>query len=139
MEENVTTVTSFESGSKARTARLLLIDDDATTTHMLSILLQRQGYITAMVNDSREALGTIRQFRPDLILLDINMPTFNGYQIALAVRADSALARIPIVAATSLDDDEHLRRSLEVGIHHQITKPFYTNEFNQLVDQLVQK
>ena len=105
---------------------------------MLSVLLQRQGYTTASVNDSREALTAIRQFQPDVILLDINMPIFDGYQIARAVRADSALNAIPIVAVTSLDDDEHLRRSLEVGIYYQITKPFYTDELNDLVDQLVE-
>jgi CheY-like chemotaxis protein len=99
-------------------------------------LLERQGHVTAAVNDSRLALQRIRQFEPDVILLDINMPIFSGYQIARAVQDDPTLRRIPIVAVTSLDDDEHLRRSLEVGIRYQITKPFHTGELCELIERL---
>ena len=128
-------VLTQESRAK-RTKRILVIDDEASATYLLTTLLERQGHETVAVNDSRRAVDEIREFEPDVILLDINMPIFSGYQIARAVQADRALRHIPIVAVTSLDDDEHLRRSLEVGIRHQITKPFHTGELCELIERL---
>jgi CheY-like chemotaxis protein len=136
MEDLMTTAVLTQESRATQTRRILVVDDDASATHLVTKLLERQGHQTAAVNDSRGALREIRRFEPDVILLDINMPIFSGYQIARAVQDDPTLRRIPIVAVTSLDDDEHLRRSLEVGIRYQITKPFHTGELCELIERL---
>jgi CheY-like chemotaxis protein len=139
MEEMMTAAVLTQESRGTRTKRILMIDDDPTATMLLTKMLERQGHETTAVNDSRLALQRIRQFEPDVILLDINMPIFSGYQIARAVQGEPSLRHIPIVAVTSLDDDEHLRRSLEVGIGYQITKPFHTEELCALIEQLTER
>jgi CheY-like chemotaxis protein len=124
-------------GDQLKAIQVLLIDDLASITMPLSYLLQRRGYTMESLNDSRLAMETIRRFRPDVVLLDINMPHVDGYQVAARIRTDPLTQHTPIIAVTSYRDDEHLRRSREAGIYHQLSKPCDVGALSSLIDRIV--
>ena len=128
------------SGSRKvqnRVKKVLLIDDMRAITIPMSKLLQRLGYEADSVNDSRLAMETVRHFKPDVILLDINMPYLDGYQVARSVRTDPDTEQIPIIAVTTRQDDEHLRQSREVGINSNVSKPCDFTTIAAAIDRLL--
>ena len=68
-------------GPQQHNKRILLVDDEPTSTKLLSALLQKQGFETRSINDSRLALSTAQEFQPEVILLDISMPHVDGYEV----------------------------------------------------------
>jgi CheY-like chemotaxis protein len=116
--------------------KVLLVDDMRAITIPMSRLLQSLGYEADSVNDSRLAMEAVRQFKPDVIFLDINMPYLDGYQVARCVRADPETERIPIIAVTTRQDDEHLRLSHEAGINSNVSKPCDVRTLAAAIDRL---
>jgi CheY-like chemotaxis protein len=83
-------------------AKILIVDDDARLSNLMRAILVRGGYETREENRSFAALTAAREFRPDLILLDVDMPGKDGGTVAAELRMDAALARTPIIFVTSL-------------------------------------
>ena len=81
--------------------RILVVDDEKGFTHLLNMALS-SNYDVCEVNDPDGALGAVREFRPDLILLDVVMPTLDGGDLAAQLRSDPSLATIPIVFLTAI-------------------------------------
>jgi two-component system NtrC family sensor kinase len=117
--------------------QVLLIDDLRAITIPLADLLRKRGYRAEAVNDSRLALEAVRRLRPDVILLDINMPYLDGYQVAESVRTDTTTHDIPIIAVTSNENEVHLQRSRAAGICYQLTKPCDIRELTAIIDRVV--
>jgi DNA-binding response OmpR family regulator len=85
----------------------MLIDDDPSVTEMLKLNLEQIGkYCVCVENDPREALGTARLFRPDLILLDVMMPGMDGGDVASWLASDSQIREVPIIFLTALVSQE---------------------------------
>ena len=118
--------------------QVLLVDDLRAITLPLADLLRKRGYRAETVNDSRLALEAVRRLQPDVILLDINMPYLDGYQVAESVRTDTKTHEIPIIAVTSNESEVHLQRSREAGIYYQLTKPCDIRELTAIIDRVVQ-
>jgi CheY-like chemotaxis protein len=85
----------------SRKARILVVDDEKGFTHMLKMALS-SNYDICEVNDPDNALGAARDFHPDLILLDVVMPTLDGGDLAAQFRADPSLANVPVVFLTAI-------------------------------------
>ena len=105
--------------------RILVIDDDVNATRMIKSMLEgTTRYEVAQLNDPRGAAEVARQFRPDLILLDICMPGAEGVEVAFRIRCDSELQRIPVVFLTSLvSEREAIGDGTPVGAFHFVAKP----------------
>src|SRR5438093_7532669 len=89
-------------GMKER-RRILIVDDDRDITHLVKVLLERTGhYLVLEENDATKAHQSARNFRPDLILLDIVMPETDGGEVAARIEADPALQNTPIIFLTEL-------------------------------------
>jgi diguanylate cyclase (GGDEF)-like protein/PAS domain S-box-containing protein len=106
-----------------RSPAILIVDDEAQNRRLLAVLLQPEGYSTSSVASGKEALDSISDSAPDLILLDIMMPGMDGYQLASILKANPATANIPIIMVTA-----HLERSvrlasLDAGVEEFLTKP----------------
>src|SRR6476620_11623741 len=87
--------------------RILLIDDDASVTEMLKLNLEQIGkYVVCAENEPKQALGTARLFRPDLILLDVMMPGMDGGDVASWLATDSQIRDVPIIFLTALVSKE---------------------------------
>jgi sigma-B regulation protein RsbU (phosphoserine phosphatase) len=114
------------SATVARTAHghLLVADDDASNREMLARRLQRQGYQVSLASSGLEVLRLVRAQRFDLVLLDLIMPGLDGYQVLTRMKSDPALADIPVIILSSLDQENSVARCIEAGAEDYVAKPF---------------
>ncbi len=115
------------------TARILIVDDTHANLQLLSELLEKQGYDTRPVPNGEVALKVASYDPPDLILLDINMPGINGYEVCKRLKADENLRGIPVLFISALEDTMDKVRAFDVGGVDYITKPFQFKEVNARV------
>jgi two-component system cell cycle response regulator len=103
---------------------VLVVDDSATVRSTLRHHLSGHGYSVVEAEDGAEALDRIRDTRPDTVLLDVEMPGLDGRDVLEAMRADGALADIPVVFLTAQADATDIAAGLEAGAHDFLRKPF---------------
>jgi DNA-binding response OmpR family regulator len=110
---------------KKKTRRILVVDDDTHATRMVKWALERTGrYEVREVNDSTRVLEAAREFKPDLILLDVCMPGREGCEVAFQIRADAEFQSTPIVFLTSLvTEQEAVGDGTSAGAFHFVAKP----------------
>ncbi len=114
------------SATVARTAHghLLVADDDPSNREMLARRLQRQGYQVSLAGSGLEVLRLVRAQKFDLVLLDMIMPGLDGYQVLTRMKSDPALADIPVIILSSLDQENNVARCIEAGAEDYVGKPF---------------
>jgi len=105
-----------------RRKKILLVDDSAETLALYSRLFEREGYDTVIASDGPEGIVVARHERPDLILLDVEMPHLSGLTVCKLLRADSLFQDTPIVLLTASDDQELIARGLAIGANDYIVK-----------------
>ena len=105
--------------------RILVVDDDAALAEMLTIVLRGEGMDAAVVGDGSHAMAAVREFKPDLILLDLMLPGMNGIDVCRAIRAESG---VPIVMLTAKTDTVDVVLGLESGADDYVMKPFKPKE-----------
>jgi two-component system alkaline phosphatase synthesis response regulator PhoP len=110
------------------TQRILVVDDDRQIVRLLRSYLEQAGYSVLTAYDGTAALQIIRRDRPDLAILDLMLPDHDGWEITRAVRADPALAAMPIIMLTARVEDADKIVGLELGADDYITKPFNPRE-----------
>ncbi|HEY9635475.1 MAG TPA: response regulator [Coleofasciculaceae cyanobacterium] len=125
-------------------ADLLVVDDTPDNLRLLSTMLSEQGYKVRKVISGQLALRVVSVAPPDLILLDINMPQMNGYEVCEKLKADPQTSEIPIIFISALDDVWDKVKAFEVGGVDYISKPFQGEEVlarvrNQLTLRSLQK
>jgi two-component system sensor histidine kinase/response regulator len=123
---------------------ILVVDDKPDNLRLLSAILSDYGYTVRKSLNGHLALNTIRQVPPDLILLDINMPELNGYQVCEILKKDEQTQEIPIIFLSALDDVLDKIKAFKLGGVDYITKPFQGEEViarieNQLTIQRQKK
>jgi PAS domain S-box-containing protein len=104
-------------------ATILIVDDEMQNRKLLEALLRPEGYLTLSAANGEEALASIAQRAPDLILLDIMMPGMDGYQVAIILKANPATSNIPIIMVTALIDRSARLAGLNAGAEEFLTKP----------------
>jgi diguanylate cyclase (GGDEF)-like protein/PAS domain S-box-containing protein len=104
-------------------ASILIVDDESQNRRLLEALLGHEGYVTRTAGDGEEALVSIADDPPDLILLDVMMPGLDGRQVARAVKADPATSKIPIIMVTAQTDREARLAALDAGAEDFLSKP----------------
>ena len=102
--------------------RLLLVDDEPANLQVLRHVLQEE-YRLLFATDGVRALDIVRRQRPDLVLLDVMMPAMDGYAVCEAIKADPAIADIPVIFVSALGEAGHEARGFEAGAVDYITKP----------------
>jgi signal transduction histidine kinase len=110
-------------GASRAPASILIVDDESQNRRLLEALLTPEGYALRTAGGGKQALASIAQDRPDLILLDFLMPEVDGRQVASAVKADPATRNIPIIMLTALDHREARLTALGAGVEEFLTKP----------------
>ena len=103
---------------------ILIVDDDEGNRAMLSRRLQRLGFQTTTAENGRTALEKLKGARFDLMLLDIQMPELNGYQVLELLKADHAIRDIPVIVLSASDEIERVARCIEMGAEDYLPKPF---------------
>ena len=107
----------------ASPGRLLVVDDDENNRDMLSRRLQRRGFGVETAEDGRQALAAIARTPFDLVLLDIEMPGMNGFEVLEKVRETQSAVQLPIIIATARGDREDVLQALALGANDYVTKP----------------
>lgn len=106
------------------TGRILVVDDNPHARELLRAALVAEGYTVTLAEGGEEALAKVAEEVPELILLDINMPGLNGYEVCSRLKGTEATRLIPIIFLTSMSDLEDKLRGIEVGADDFLTKPF---------------
>ncbi len=110
-------------------ANILIVDDKQVNVQLLEDMLMSNGYTSVLsTSDSRETVDLYKSFQPDLVLLDINMPHLNGYQVIEELNKIEPEDYVPILVLTALQDNETRLRSLDLGAKDFLSKPFDITE-----------
>ena len=104
---------------------ILLVEDEESISRPLAFLLEREGYRVTVANDGTEALSTFSDAQPDLVLLDLMLPSLPGTEVCRAIRLTS---QVPIIMLTAKDSEIDIVVGLELGADDYITKPYSTRE-----------
>ncbi|MDD5210553.1 MAG: response regulator [Elusimicrobiales bacterium] len=104
-------------------AKILVVDDDDTILLVFRAHLTKGGHTVETAVDGLDALTKIPSFRPELILLDINMPRMSGFELAKKLKENPETKNIPIFIMTSLKQEVNIKKGYELGVEEYITKP----------------
>jgi chemosensory pili system protein ChpA (sensor histidine kinase/response regulator) len=115
----------------------LVVDDSITVRRVTQRLLERNGMRVMTAKDGVDALSILQEHVPDIILLDIEMPRMDGYELAQHVRSDARLAHIPIVMITSRVGEKHRARAIELGVNDYLGKPYQEHQLLDAIEPLV--
>src|SRR6266699_4879667 len=117
--------------------KILIADDSVTIRRSLSQTLSQKDYLILEARDGLEALELLAEEAPDLLLLDLEMPNMNGYEVLNILRTRAMLPQLKIVLLTSRASEKHKRRAHELGIHTYLTKPCPDDELLETVGSLL--
>jgi CheY-like chemotaxis protein len=113
--------------------RILVVDDNQDSAESLAILLRIHGHDVRSAFDGFQALQDGGSFHPEVVILDLGMPTMNGFEVARAIRLENWGKQILLVALTGWGREEDRRRVREAGFDAHLTKPLSYNELKKLV------
>ncbi len=122
-------------GPSAGLLRVLIVDDEKDTAETLARVLARLGYECRLAHEVHAAIETAGDFRPDAVLLDIEMPR-NGYRTAQSLRQQMGTSCPVIIAVTAYGDQEHYARSEQAGFHFYFVKPVHPERIDEVLRAL---
>jgi two-component system cell cycle response regulator DivK len=121
----------------AQRKKVLIVEDNELNMKLFHDLLEVHGYETLQTRDGREALELARLHRPDLILMDIQLPEVSGLDVTRWIKADETLKRIPVIAVTAFamkGDEEKIRNG---GCEAYIAKPISVTNFLETIERVL--
>jgi two-component system, OmpR family, response regulator len=116
--------------------RILVVDDNKDAADSLCMLLRAWGYDCQAVYDGNAGLHAACDYRPDCLVLDINMPGLDGCTLARRVRAQPSLEQAKLIALTAYSDETHVRLAQEAGFDYHVVKSTEPREIERLMDTL---
>jgi chemosensory pili system protein ChpA (sensor histidine kinase/response regulator) len=125
--------TPFMAESKSGNPLVMVVDDSLTVRKITGRMLTREGYEVASAKDGVDALQQLQDMKPDLILLDVEMPRMDGFEFARNVRSDEATRNIPIIMITSRTADKHRNHAMELGVNEYMGKPYQEEQLLALI------
>ena len=129
---------SAREGSPQRDSTTVLVaEDDEDIRLMMLTLLRMKGYKTAEARDGQETLDVARALRPDVILMDVQMPRLNGFAVARFVRQTESLRGVPIIVVSAHDPAKHRNLALAAGCNAYVQKPVDFDSLDGLIINLL--
>lgn len=116
---------------------ILVVDDSADSVAMLSLDLQQQGYRVVTASNGEDAVAVASQTMPNLILMDISMPTLDGLGATRRIRDNEELRNIPVIAVTAFGTEGFQRAAYDVGVSGYLTKPIDLDRMHLLIARLL--
>jgi CheY-like chemotaxis protein len=132
-------LTSTRSQAFGATPTVLAVDDDATTTAIVRAVVTRGGMTCHVVTNGRQALESAKALQPSAIVLDVNMPFIDGFEVLNTLRNDPQTADIPVVMLTSVQQESDIVRGFALGADDYVVKPFNPMELLARIKRLVRK
>jgi two-component system cell cycle response regulator DivK len=112
---------------------ILIVEDEPINLKLVRDVLQVSGYTTIEATDGKQAVKLAKTRKPDLILMDIQMPVMDGLEATRILKADATTRNIPVLVLTSHAMKEDIEKILQAGSHGYLTKPFDIRELLQMV------
>jgi two-component system, cell cycle response regulator DivK len=116
---------------------ILVVDDSADNVAMISLALQTQGYRVVTANNGEDAVTVATHTMPNLILMDINLPTLDGLGATRRILDNEALREVPIIAITAFGTEGFQRAAYDAGVSGYLTKPIDLDRMHQLIARLL--
>ena len=113
-----------ETADKQRPPLVMVVDDSVTVRKVTTRLLERNGMDVVTAKDGLDAITQLQEVLPDVMLLDIEMPRMDGFEVATLVRHDERLKDLPIIMITSRTGEKHRERALAIGVNQYLGKPY---------------
>jgi chemosensory pili system protein ChpA (sensor histidine kinase/response regulator) len=116
---------------------VMVVDDSVTVRKVTSRLLERQGYEVVTAKDGVDAIEKLEEVTPDIMLLDIEMPRMDGFEVATLIRHNERISELPIIMITSRTGEKHRERAFLTGVNCYMGKPFQEVELLQNIEELL--
>jgi chemosensory pili system protein ChpA (sensor histidine kinase/response regulator) len=136
-ELTATTVRTAPTATAAAAAAVMVVDDSLTVRKISGRLLARHGYHVLTAKDGVDALEQLADVMPDVMLLDIEMPRMDGFDLARNIRGDKRLKHIPLIMITSRTADKHRQMAMEIGVNHYLGKPYDEDDLLNCIRQCI--
>ena len=120
-----------------RPTLVMVVDDSVTVRKVTSRLLERNGMNVLTAKDGVDAITQLQERKPDIMLLDIEMPRMDGFEVATLVRHDELLKDLPIIMITSRTGEKHRDRALAIGVNEYLGKPYQESTLLEAIQKLV--
>jgi chemosensory pili system protein ChpA (sensor histidine kinase/response regulator) len=117
-----------------RRALALVVDDSITVRRVTQRLLERHGLRVLTAKDGMDALAILQEHLPDVVLMDIEMPRMDGYELAARIRGDARLRNVPIVIITSRVGEKHRAYAFGVGVNEYLGKPYQEHQLLNAIE-----
>lgn len=129
-------ITTQEVAAK-QTSLVMVVDDSVTVRKVTTRLLERNGFDVITAKDGVDAIAILQDQKPDVMLLDIEMPRMDGFEVATLVRHDERLKDVPIIMITSRTGQKHKERALSIGVNEYLGKPFQEHDLLENIERYV--
>ncbi len=123
--------------SKGKKPTVLVVDDSITIRKVTKRFLERNNFKVVTAKDGIDAVQALQDFTPDMILLDIEMPRMDGYELAAHVRNNTRLKNVPIIMITSRTGEKHRQRAFDIGVQEYLGKPYNENELLRNIEAVL--
>lgn len=132
------TATSTIVSAPGKLPNILVVDDSLSSRRSLEQFVEDMGFSARTARDGMEALTIIESRKPDLLLVDMEMPKMNGLELTSHVRATPESRHIPVIMITSRSTDKHRKAAIDKGVDHYMVKPFNEDELAQHINSLLE-
>ncbi len=122
-----------------RTPLIMVVDDSVTVRKVTTRLLERNGYDVVTAKDGVDAITQLQEIKPDCMLLDIEMPRMDGFEVATLVRHDDRLQDTPIIMITSRTGEKHKERAMGIGVNEYMGKPYQETTLLETIQDLIKQ
>ena len=119
--------------------KILVVDDEKDVLDLVRRILTRGGFKVITASDGKEGLAKVYSEAPDLMILDINMPMMDGWEVCRKIRGDPLYKHLPIIMLTVRRTKKDQLKGLDIGGDEYITKPFYPTELIARVKTVLQR
>ena len=116
---------------------IMIVDDSVTVRKVTSRFLEREGYRVITAKDGVDAVQLLQEEQPTLMLLDIEMPRMDGFEVARQVRSSDRLQSLPIIMITSRTGDKHREKAMSIGVNHYMGKPYQEDVLLSVIKDLL--
>jgi chemosensory pili system protein ChpA (sensor histidine kinase/response regulator) len=123
--------------AEVRSPVVMVVDDSLTVRKITTRHLQRHGLDVMVAKDGLDAMEQLREQVPDIMLVDIEMPRMDGYELTANVRSDAALRHVPIIMITSRAGTKHRDRAMQLGVNFYMSKPYQEDELMRNIHALI--
>ena len=135
---HIRTLNESQSTQNRELPYVLVVDDSLSARRSLSQFVQDLGLSVRVARDGMEAISIIEANKPDLLLVDMEMPKMNGLELTSHIRATPGLKYLPIIMITSRSTDKHRKAAMDKGVNHYMVKPFNEDELSEQINRLLE-